>query len=297
MIFHDYVQPKWLNESVCEVCGASSINEPIYDIRDAKMHHIAPKYQGPFMFCLNCLEPALASKQRRGSIFQAHSSSCIPLQQLRENLEELTTDFLLNAGMESESMLADPSLIPRSVNKEMSAATRESLDHLCAGFLPPTGVCLSGATDVGKSMSIASWVIQWAQNYLRRMAPLHRMPVGEGQPNTVVTWVPWISTCYEVSRSTNYEAIKHLPSVPLMVIDDLGAETPTKHFGVDEGLAFLENLIDTRDRRNLPTFTTTNLTMEEIYKRYGDRFGRRLFRINQFIHIPPGSPLGRINHL
>ena len=296
MILQEYFHPTWLAETVCEVCGASSSVEPVYDIKSSTIHSMGPAYQGPFMFCQNCLQAAMTGK-RLTKMFLRGSGMCVPIEILRENLEELTTDFLCNAGMDNEFMLADPALVPRPVTKAMTSVTRESLGRLRAGLLPPTGVCLSGVTEVGKSMSIASWIVQWAQNYLRRMAPLHKMPVGEGQQNTVVTWVPWISTCFETSRSANFEAMKHLRSVPLMVLDDLGAETPTKRFGVDEGLAFLEDLIDTRDRRNLPTFTTTNLTREEIYKRYGDRFTRRLLRINQFIEVPSGPLLGRINHL
>ena len=63
-----------------------------------------------------------------------------------------------------------------------------------------------------------------------------------------------------------------LSTADLLILDDLGTEFPSPYVN-----ASLYNIIDTRIMRNLPTIISSNLTAEDIQKRYGERLVSRLF--------------------
>ncbi len=58
----------------------------------------------------------------------------------------------------------------------------------------------------------------------------------------------------------------------LLILDDLGAEFDTGFY-----VSTVYNIINTRLNRNLPTIISTNLTHEEVQKKYEDRIVSRLF--------------------
>ena len=57
------------------------------------------------------------------------------------------------------------------------------------------------------------------------------------------------------------EYLDNLNKFPLLVIDDLAAESKTEYMG-----ELIYNVIDNRERANLPIIITTNLTKEELEK-------------------------------
>ncbi len=59
----------------------------------------------------------------------------------------------------------------------------------------------------------------------------------------------------------------------VLVIDDLGAEIPTKLTP-----NFLLNLIEQRTRRGSSTFITTNCSIDRLFENYGERIGSRLVK-------------------
>ena len=69
-----------------------------------------------------------------------------------------------------------------------------------------------------------------------------------------------------MSRTTRYFECE------LLIIDDLGTEIANQFTA-----ACLYNLINTRLQRGLSTVINTNLSTEDIRKRYTDRIASRLF--------------------
>lgn len=63
-----------------------------------------------------------------------------------------------------------------------------------------------------------------------------------------------------------------LNSADLLLLDDLGTEFPSQYVS-----SSLYNIIDTRIMKSLPTIISTNLSIEELQKRYGERLVSRLF--------------------
>ena len=65
----------------------------------------------------------------------------------------------------------------------------------------------------------------------------------------------------------------------LLVIDDLGTEIPNS-YTTSQLFACLEE----RNERHAPTLISTNLSMDELGKRYSDRIASRLFTL-QYIKL------------
>ena len=126
---------------------------------------------------------------------------------------------------------------------------------------------LAGATGLGKthlSLAIAGAVTQKgysalygsAQNFL---AALEREHFGKSDADTQ----------------------KELLACDLLVLDDLGAEFTTPFV-----TAAIYNLINTRLLHDVPTIISTNLTLAELEKRYGERVVSRLigcYDIKKFV--------------
>jgi len=79
---------------------------------------------------------------------------------------------------------------------------------------------------------------------------------------------------------TNYSATGLATVVPCLFFDDLGTEKLTDH-----NSETISSLIDSRYRRELPTWFTTNLEPTELAQRYGDRTISRLAAICEFVAV------------
>lgn len=77
----------------------------------------------------------------------------------------------------------------------------------------------------------------------------------------------------------------------LLIIDDLGSEPIIKNVTI----ANLFCVINERQTHNLPMIISTNLNIEEIQERYGDRIASRIFNKRTNLIIPFGGKDLRIN--
>lgn len=74
------------------------------------------------------------------------------------------------------------------------------------------------------------------------------------------------------SNSGEDDTADLLISADLLLLDDLGTEFQSQYVS-----SSIYNIIDTRIMKSLPTIISTNLTIDEIQKRYGERLVSRLF--------------------
>ena len=63
-----------------------------------------------------------------------------------------------------------------------------------------------------------------------------------------------------------------LSDADLLILDDLGTEFPSPYVA-----SVIYNIVDVRIMRSLPTIINTNLTVEEIQSRYGERLVSRIY--------------------
>lgn len=77
---------------------------------------------------------------------------------------------------------------------------------------------------------------------------------------------------------TEADTLKLLLSVDLLILDDLGAEFDSNFY-----VSTVYNIINSRLNKGLPTIISSNLTTEQLQKRYDDRIVSRLFTMYDYI--------------
>ena len=82
-------------------------------------------------------------------------------------------------------------------------------------------------------------------------------------------------TFLQMARKSHFEGengVKDLMEVPVLMLDDLGSEPLMQNITVEQ----LFHLINERQRRDLSTVISTNLTLKELRERYTERIASRL---------------------
>lgn len=83
---------------------------------------------------------------------------------------------------------------------------------------------------------------------------------------------------YQATDLRNYEVLDAALSYRFVIIDDLGAETETS-VSYGQRRDPIAELIDNAERKNGLLILTSNLTPEQVYKKYGERTVDRLNRL------------------
>lgn len=284
LIIPPYIHLHGSPEGFCEHCSASHKAQPLFEVPSVTEH------KSPTHLCHGCWEFAHLHNE-------VAKSPCLTVQSLQERLGSTVEESLRKGGLNSQALLADPGLVPAMILDGLPRGTQQAVDHLKAGGLPTTGLCLAGPSDGGKTLAVASWLISWRTNLLRRDGPVDGIKSKWPFRKSPFVWIHMID--WNVGHHVNDpegNGIFPLGEVPLLFIDDLGAEDAPTAATAKRGQEALARLIDVRDRENRPTFFTTNLTKQEIYERYGDRTARRMFRINTYVVFQDLPVMGRVNH-
>ncbi|HWQ10684.1 MAG TPA: hypothetical protein VN436_16295, partial [Holophaga sp.] len=90
------------------------------------------------------------------------------------------------------------------------------------------------------------------------------------------------------------EHMERLATVPLLVLDDLGAERAREDRDRDWGNVKLYEVLEARVNAQRATLWTSNLDGPAIRSRYGDRLLSRLIGLGPVVSAPPGLPDRRI---
>ena len=92
---------------------------------------------------------------------------------------------------------------------------------------------------------------------------------------------------FEIMRKKHFgaendaESFESLVEAPILLIDDLGTEPLMKNITVE----YLFTLLNERNAAKRPTVIATNLSMERIKERYGERVASRILDKNRFMRI------------
>jgi DNA replication protein DnaC len=130
-----------------------------------------------------------------------------------------------------------------------------------------TDILLCGKTGCGKTHLAVSTV--------RRRVEVSRQLMNPNRPP--ILFVPVPELLFEIRQSysdkevSEQEIVDRYSSVPLLILDDLGAEKTTEWA---ESILYL--IIDRRNRYEKWTIVTSNLTLDEIERSLGARIASRL---------------------
>jgi hypothetical protein len=203
------------------------------------------------------------------------------------NVAEWVQVYLKRAGMSERERRASLALIPASLNRKVMGQTSAAL--LMAGSVPERGFGLSGEVGVGKTMALAAMMKEHTAARWTKLAATLGTKVAE----PALAWVRWPDTVNEwrvrslrdggledVSRT-----IARVERLPVVVLDDLGAERIKGAYADDWAASQLDLLIARRYDAMRPTWFTTNLSQSEFLDRYGARLYSRLCGENPFVPV------------
>lgn len=200
---------------------------------------------------------------------------------LLANETETMRTILELAGMSPEHMDARLDLIPAGIASAVPQEARETLE---AGKTPPSGFGLAGTTGAGKSMAVAALVSAYMRARVREHAPTMGNRILSARPP--IRWEDWpLAVAWMRDNVDKAGArVERLQDVPLLVLDDLGAERRVKASYEEEfGAEKLDLILHGRRLRKLPTIWTANLGSEALRERYGARAFSRLVGSNPCI--------------
>lgn len=130
-----------------------------------------------------------------------------------------------------------------------------------SGIIPPVvdggaSIFITGPTGTGKTYLASALIL--AIGIKKNRGNLHHVPTMLNQA---------MAEYVTESRRTMNEMTEY----PIIALDDLGMEKPT-----DRTMEAIDIIVDRRYSRELQTIITTNMTMQDVAKFYGDRVSSRL---------------------
>lgn len=156
-------------------------------------------------------------------------------------------------------------LIQNQVKMMLPTAFKAAMADWSLTFPGGKGFGLHGATAVGKSFAIASYVRRWFWLWLDRA--VEHWDWSDGQmpdPSGWVTWVTWPRAYswlqgHALQGSVVDAFTKNAARARLLVLDDLGREgTAAKASGVPFAHRVLDDVLSLRYDRELPVIWTSN---------------------------------------
>lgn len=82
------------------------------------------------------------------------------------------------------------------------------------------------------------------------------------------------------AQRTSFDGIEALMTAPVLIIDDIATAKPT-----DGSLEIIYEVIDYRSRGHAPTLLTTNLTLEDLDARFGEKIVSRILERGRLVSI------------
>lgn len=209
------------------------------------------------------------------------------------NLDFYLDDWLKRAGLSRREITARWDAVPANILARLeSAPLAETVAEMCAGRLPARGFGFSGPNGCGKTFALVSVVRRMLEAKLRADMPKRGL---EALKAPWLSWVSWPEFVNRIRvRSTvdgGLEEVSHmiesLVEVPVLVLDELGAERMRSTYDEDWAVSQLDAIVDGRYNDMRPTWWTTNLDGGAMMARYGGRMFSRLVHEN-----PPARVTG-----
>ena len=126
------------------------------------------------------------------------------------------------------------------------------------------GLLMLGNTGLGKthlSLAVASEVIKGGHSVVYNSAPELMRKLNK-----------------EFYGRSDTDSMALITACELLILDDLGAETNN-----DQNISMLYEIVNARYNRHIPMIVNSNLSIEEIQRRYSDRILSRLFSMRTLI--------------
>lgn len=217
--------------------------------------------------CWNCESKQIEAEARRKQG-----------QELLDDIDTTIVKIMERAGMEGELLEATLQGIPSWIRGRIPNDVAKSL---IAGITPNNGFGLTGLHGIGKTMAMAAIV----KAYLVHRVQDNALEMGNAilSARPPVYWCDWrVFTSWIRGNfdRVGIEVEKYI-EIPLLVLDDLGAERQVKASYQEEFASEqLDLILHGRRLRKRPTLWTSNLSAEKMQERYGAGTHSRLVGSN-----------------
>lgn len=138
----------------------------------------------------------------------------------------------------------------------------DQVKAICRTF-PKESILLSGKTGCGKTHLAVATLREFI---IKSETPIYSNPIFITSPELLLH----IRSCF-ATNSDEFALVDRYSKAPVLILDDLGADKATEW-----AVNTLYLIIDRRNKDLLPTFITTNLSIQEIENQYGARIASRL---------------------
>lgn len=132
------------------------------------------------------------------------------------------------------------------------------------------GFLLLGDTGVGKTFVLQKLCIKVINSCLKF----------DSSPSGLVSYYPIGILLNDLRKNFGGRTLEECLTRQFLFLDDLGAE-----YSTDFTKEHIFTILDTRAVKKLPTFITSNLTLEEIKSRYGERISSRIKQLCVIIKL------------
>ena len=153
---------------------------------------------------------------------------------------------------------------------------------LAMDLIHSTGVCLTGKAGVGKTAALCLLVRDW----LIESAKKSNSPVwGNHYSWRFISFPEFIMEVQDSFRRRDgeqsaFDMLKSIAETKHLIIDDLGAEKPTEY--VRQATYYI---INHREMHMLPTFITTNFSMDHLDQNLDSRISSRIAGMCEIIRF------------
>lgn len=237
-------------------------------------------------YCRSCYDALFESQLNR-----EQATMLMPQREL------LTLEWMHRAGLSKRELEAGLSHNTEAI-KRVQAALGTYWHDVVGGAIPDRGLGVAGIAGIGKSFALAAilktCVFRWLKVQLERYG-------AKGTEALWLSWLRWPETVQRI-RTTSLrdggheeiaEWVEGWSKVPLLVLDDLGAERIRGSYEEDFATSMLDQVIDARCGAMLPTWFTTNLNFDALRGRIGARMFSRLSQDATLVELPEGPDLRR----
>lgn len=185
--------------------------------------------------------------------------------ELAERTEVKILRLLVNAGISKRFLSADIQSVPESLRK----ATE--------GFVIGKGYYIYGEIGSGKTYLLSALINDRILKSYEKYSDLQILPKFESVPSILLA----VKNCFKDRSETSEEDIIYRYSqYSCLVLDDLGTEKLSEWV-----LQTLYSIVDNRYRDEKQTVFTSNLDLNQIKDRIGDRIPSRIAEMCQIVHI------------
>lgn len=214
------------------------------------------------------IEPDYACKECLDTGFK-DGEMCVCFKELlkRETYEKLNSISPLEISRFEDFSLEYYNSIPYEEKKNMEVILNFTKKYASEFTRDSQNLLFTGSTGLGKthlSLAIAGEIIEKGYGVVY---------------GSMQSFASMIERERFAPIESGDETSASLISADLLIIDDLGAEFQSPYV-----TSVIYNIIDSRLMRKVPTIINTNLSAEELNKKYGERIVSRIF--GNFIRFP-----------